>query len=96
LIKIIRIREPREQANELRERSWNKDLSIPTKNVLKIIDDIQRNGDVGLLKCIEKYENIKIDSFVVSKSEIKEALEPSQILSMDKIILDDKDEIKFD
>ena len=75
MIKIIRIREPREQANELRERSWNKDLSIPTKNVLKIIDDIQRNGDLGLLKCIEKYENIKIDSFVVSKSEIKEAYE---------------------
>ena len=60
MIKIIRIREPQDQANELRERSWNKDLSIPTKNVLKIIDDIRRDGDEGLSKCIEKYENVKI------------------------------------
>ena len=109
MIKIIRIREPREQANELRERSWNKDLSIPTKNVLKIIDDIQRNGDVGLLKCIEKYENIKIDSFVVSKSEIKEAYEnvsakqiriikymKSKLEKSEKAVIDNLKNIKID
>lgn len=75
MIKTISIKEPREQANELRERSWNKDLSIPTKNVLKIIEDIKTEGDDGILKCIEKYENVKVDSFVVSKDEIKEAYE---------------------
>ena len=109
MIKIIRIREPQEQANELRERSWNKDLSIPTKNVLKIIDDIQRNGDVGLLKCIEKYENIKIDSFVVSKSEIKEAYEnvstkqiriikymKSKLEKSEKAVIDNLKNIKID
>ncbi|MDN5845363.1 MAG: histidinol dehydrogenase [Candidatus Nitrosocosmicus sp.] len=109
MIKIIRIREPREQANELRERSWNKDLSIPTKNVLKIIDDIQRNGDEGLLKCIEKYENVKIDSFVVSKSEIKEAYEnvsvkqiriikymKSELEKSEKAVIDNLKNIKID
>ena len=75
MIKTISIKEPREQANELRERSWNKDLSTPTKNVLKIIEDIKTEGDDGILKCIEKYENVKVDSFVVSKDEIKEAYE---------------------
>jgi histidinol dehydrogenase len=109
LIKIIRIREPREQANELRERSWNKDLSIPTENVLKIIDDIQRNGDEGLSKCIEKYENVKIDSFVVSKSEIKEAYEnvsakqiriikymKSKLEKSEKAVIDKLKNIKID
>lgn len=75
MIKTISIKEPREQANELRERSWNKDLSTTTKNVLKIIEDIKTEGDDGILKCIEKYENVKVDSFVVSKDEIKEAYE---------------------
>ena len=109
MIKIIKIKEPREQANELRERSWNKDLSIPTKNVLKIIDDIQRNGDEGLLKCIEKYENVKIDSFVVSKSEIKEAYEnvsakqiriikymKSKLEKSEKAVIDNLKNIKID
>ena len=75
MIKTISIKEPREQANELRERSWNKDLSTPTKNVLKIIEDIKTEGDDGILKCIEIYDNVKVDSFVVSKDEIKEAYE---------------------
>ncbi len=75
MIKIISIKDPQEQANELRERSWNKDLSIPTKDVLKIIDDIRTEGDEGISKCIEKYENVKMDSFVVSKGEIREAYE---------------------
>jgi histidinol dehydrogenase len=75
LIKIIEIKEPQKQAGELRERSWNKDLSIPTNDVLKIIDEIKTEGDEGISKCIEKYENVKVDSFVVSKEEIKEAYE---------------------
>ena len=75
MINIINIKDPHEQASELRERSWNKDLSIPTENVLKIINDIRTEGDEGITKCIEKYENVKMDSFVVSKEEIKEAYE---------------------
>lgn len=75
MIKIIEIKEPLKQAGELRERSWNKDLSIPTNNVLKIIDEIKTEGDEGISQCIEKYENVKVNSFVVSKEEIKEAYE---------------------
>lgn len=75
MINILKIKEPKDQANELRERSWNKDLSIPTKNVMKIIDEIRRDGDNGILKCIEKYENVKIDSFTVTENEISEAYE---------------------
>lgn len=75
MINIISINDPQEQANELREKSWNKDLSIPTENVLKIIGDIRTEGDEGITKCIEKYENVKMDSFVVSKEEIREAYE---------------------
>lgn len=75
MINIISINDPQEQANELREKSWNKDLSIPTENVLKIIGDIRTEGDEGIIKCIEKYENVKMDSFVVSKEEIREAYE---------------------
>ena len=78
MIKIIRIREPREQANELRERSWNKDLSIPTKNVLKIIDDIQRNGDEGLLKCIEKYETSRLIHLLLVSLKLKKPMKTSQ------------------
>lgn len=73
MINIIKIDQPKDQANELRERSWNKDLSIPTKNVMKIIDEIRSSGDTGILKCIEKYENVKIDSFIVTKNEISHA-----------------------
>lgn len=76
MINIIDIKDPQEQASELRERSWNKDLSIPTRNVLKIMDIIKAEGDEGISKCIKKYENVKtMDSFVVSKEEIKEAYE---------------------
>ncbi|WP_458745444.1 histidinol dehydrogenase [Candidatus Nitrosocosmicus sp. T] len=109
MIKIIRIREPQVQANELRERSWNKDLSIPTKNVLKIINDIRRDGDEGLSKCIEKYENVKIDSFVVSNAEIKEAYEnvsakqiriikymKSKLEKSEKAVIDNLKNIKID
>jgi histidinol dehydrogenase len=73
LINLININQPREQANELRDRSWNKDLSVPTKNVLNIIDIIKAEGDSGIFKCVEKYDNVKLKSFIVTKDDIQEA-----------------------
>jgi histidinol dehydrogenase len=75
LIKTINVKEPINDANELREKSWNKDLATPTKNTVAIIDEIKIGGDEALLRCIEKFDNAKIDSFVVTKEEIKEAYE---------------------
>jgi histidinol dehydrogenase len=75
LINLIDIKQPREQANELRDRSWNKDLSIPTKNVLNIVDIIRAEGDTGIFKCIEKYDHVKLKSFIVTMDEIQEAYE---------------------
>ncbi|MGD9532177.1 MAG: histidinol dehydrogenase [Candidatus Nitrosocosmicus sp.] len=75
MINLIDIKQPREQANELRDRSWNKDLSIPTKNVLNIVDIIRAEGDTGIFKCIEKYDHVKLKSFIVTKDEIQEAYE---------------------
>ena len=60
MINLIDIKQPRDQANELRDRSWNKDLSIPTKNVLNIIDIIKAEGDTGIFKCVEKYYHVKL------------------------------------
>ncbi len=75
LIKIINVQDPINDANELREKSWNKDLATPTKNTIAIIDEIKKGGDEALLRCVEKFDNAKIDSFVVTKKEIKEAYE---------------------
>lgn len=73
MINLINIDQPREQANELRDRSWNKDLSVPTKNVLNIIDIVRAEGDRGIFKCVEKYDHVKLESFIVTKAEIQEA-----------------------
>lgn len=75
MINLIDIKQPREQANELRDRSWNKDLSIPTKNVLNIVNIIRAEGDTGIFKCIEKYDHVKLKSFIVTKNEMQEAYE---------------------
>ncbi len=74
-MKIINVKEPINDANELREKSWNKDLTTPTKDSVAIIDEIRKGGDQALLRCVEKFDNAKIDSFVVTKKEIKEAYE---------------------
>ncbi|HYP42409.1 MAG TPA: histidinol dehydrogenase [Candidatus Nitrosocosmicus sp.] len=82
LIKIINVQYPINDANELREKSWNKDLATPTKNTIAIIDEIKKGGDEALLRCVEKFDNAKIDSFIVTKKEIKEAygnVTPNQI-----------------
>ena len=75
MINLININQPREQASDLRERAWNKDLSIPTKSVLEIIDKIRTEGDIGILRSIEKYDKVKIESFIVTKDAIIEAYE---------------------
>ena len=73
LIDIIDVKEPTDDANKLRERAWNKDLVNPTKNTLSIIEEIKKEGDEALLRFIEKYDNVKIDSYAVTEKEVKEA-----------------------
>src|ERR1700712_5657259 len=75
MINIINVKEPTNDANRLRERAWNKDIIIPTKNTISIIDEVKKDGDDALLKCVEKFDNVKLKSFVVSKNEVKEAYE---------------------
>jgi len=75
LINIINIKEPTNDANILRERTWNKDIEDPTKNIISIIEEIKKGADVDLLKSIEKFDNVKLESFIVTKEEIKEAYE---------------------
>lgn len=75
MINIFTSKEPIKDANELKERSWNKDIVTPTNNVVLIIDEIKKNGEESLLKFVEKFDNVKLDSIIVSKDEIKEAYE---------------------
>jgi len=75
LINIINVKEPINDANILRERAWNKDIEDPIKNVVSIIEEIKNGADVELLKSIEKFDNVKLESFIVTKEEIKEAYE---------------------
>ena len=75
MINIINIKEPTNDANILRERTWNKDIEDPTKNIISIIEEIKKGADVDLLKSIEKFDNVKLESFIVTKEEIKEAYE---------------------
>jgi len=75
LINIINVKEPTNDANILRERAWNKDIEDPIKNVVSIIEEIKNGADVDLLKSIEKFDNVKLESFIVTKEEIKEAYE---------------------
>lgn len=75
MINIINVKEPTNDANILRERAWNKDIEDPIKNVVSIIEEIKNGADVDLLKSIEKFDNVKLESFIVTKEEIKEAYE---------------------
>lgn len=75
MINIFTSKEPIKEAYELKERSWNKDIVTPTNNVVSIIDEIKKNGEESLLKFAEKFDNVKLDSIIVSKDEIKEAYE---------------------
>jgi histidinol dehydrogenase len=86
LINIFNVKEPINDANDLREKTWNKDIEVPTNNVRVIINEIKKGKDDALLKYIEKFDNVKLDSFVITKEEVKEAYEkvtPNQIKTME-------------
>ncbi|MGN6347241.1 MAG: histidinol dehydrogenase [Candidatus Nitrosocosmicus sp.] len=86
MINIFNVKEPINDANELREKTWNKDIEVPTNNVRVIINEIKKGKDDALLKYIEKFDNVKLDSFVITKEEIKEAYEkvtPNQIKTIE-------------
>lgn len=85
MIDIIKIKDPTKDVDELREKTWNADVSIHVKGVLEIIDEIRKDGDKGLAKCIEKFDGVKLDSLIITKNEIKEAYDktsPSQIRTL--------------
>ena len=44
------------------------------KNAISIIDEIKKEGDVALLRFIEKFDNVKIDSFAVTEKRGKRSL----------------------
>lgn len=75
MINIFNVKEAINDANELREKTWNKDIEVPTNNVTSIINQIKKGKDNELLKYIEKFDNVKLDSFVVTNEEVKEAYE---------------------
>lgn len=86
MINIFNVKEPINDANELREKTWNKDIEVPTNNVRVIINEIKKGKDDALLKYIEKFDNVKLDSFVITKEEVKEAYEkvtPNQIKTIE-------------
>src|SRR5919107_1405698 len=85
LIEIIDVKEPTGDANKLRERAWNKDLANPTKNTISIIEEIKKEGDEALLRFIEKYDNVKIESFAVTEKEVKEAYQSVTSRQIDTI-----------
>lgn len=39
---IFNVKEPINDANELREKTWNKDIEVPTNNVRVIINEIKK------------------------------------------------------
>jgi histidinol dehydrogenase len=86
LINIFNVKEPISDANELREKTWNKDIEGPTNNVLTIINQVKKGKDDILLKYIEKFDNVKLDNFIVTDKEIEEAYEkvtPNQIKAIE-------------
>src|SRR5690625_1212393 len=52
--------------------SPKNDVSID-QTVLEIIADVQQNGDGALVKYTEKFDNVKLDQFLVTESEFEEA-----------------------
>ena len=70
MIKKIRIKNGTKEASLI--RSFNR---MPQKNLIveKIIDDVIKFGDDAIIDYTRKYDNVKIDSIVVDKEEIKKA-----------------------
>jgi histidinol dehydrogenase len=66
LISIIKIENPVDDAERIREKTWNRDLSGPTESVKSIIEKIRKEGDQALLEFARTYDNVK-ESSVVNK-----------------------------
>lgn len=60
------------------------------------VSNLSKEGWYGVNTIIDKNEFIRLIPTIRKVAQGLVILEPSQILSMDKIILDNKDEIKFD
>ncbi len=74
MISIIKIKNPVDDAERIREQTWNRDLLGPTEKVKSIIENIRKGGDQALLEFAEIYDNVK-ESIVVTKEEISNAYE---------------------
>jgi len=73
MIKIIKEKSNRKFIQDLNSRSAN-DYKKVLKDVENIVEDVKENGDKALKKYAEKYDGIKTDNFLVSPTEIEEAL----------------------
>ena len=73
MIKIIKEKSNRKFIQDLNSRSAN-DYKKVLKDVENIVEDVKENGDKALKKYAEKFDGIKTDNFLVSPTEIEEAL----------------------
>jgi histidinol dehydrogenase len=63
-----------------KKEDWSVLLQRPTqsvedieKTVNQIFQDVQLNGDFAVSKYTSKFDGVKLDEFIVSEEEIKEA-----------------------
>jgi histidinol dehydrogenase len=64
-----------------KKEDWPHLLKRPTKSVAdiettvnQVFEEVQKEGDTALIKYTQKFDGILLDKFLVSESEIKEAL----------------------
>jgi len=64
-----------------KKEDWPQLLKRPTKSVAdiettvnQVFEEVQKEGDTALIKYTQKFDGILLDKFLVSESEIKEAL----------------------
>jgi len=63
------------------KKDWNKILERPTKTVddiegtvNEVFTDIQKNGDIAIVKYTKKFDGVTLESNLVTLAEIKEAI----------------------
>lgn len=82
MIKIIDANSKNIFLKQLKSRNENNNLNAE-KAVLKIIEDVRKNGDEALKKYTHEFDKVMLDCYEVSKDEIEEAF-----IRTDKAIID--------
>ena len=68
----LRILSAEQYNNEDKESNQQNDEALD-RAVLKIIEDVRKNGDAALVKFTEQFDNVHLESLIVSKEEFAEA-----------------------